>query len=118
MRPEHVPEELVDAADLALSNMCPASVHTECTCPTDEQIRVMLAAVVPLVLGTAAEAVENEAVGPGHDLAQVDAGIFHSAAFLRVTGWGIFDLPGTKKRLLRSQQIVDEVLGPRPEAGA
>lgn len=118
MKPENVPEELVDAADLALSNLCEETVHDECMCPDDEQIRVILAAVIPRVLEITAEAVEDEAIGPGHRLGEMDAGIFHSALFLRNTGWGIFDLPGHKKRLLRSQQIVDEVLGPRPETSA
>lgn len=120
MRPENVPEELVETADLALSNVCDESVHDECTCPTDEQIRVILAAVIPRVLEQAADVIETEAMGPGHDAigAHSDAGIFHSALFLRRTGWGIFKLPGEKERLLRSRQIVDEVLGPRPEPGA
>lgn len=83
MNPGDVPEDLVDAADLALSDACTESTGEKCTCFDDRQIRTILAAVIPRVLERAADAVEAEAIGPGHDLGAMDAGIFHAALFLR-----------------------------------
>lgn len=122
MNLEDVPEELIEAADLALEGSCTEGlgVDEKCGCPDDRQIRTILATVIPRVLNSAADAIEAEALGPGHEVegAHVDAGIIHSAVFVRRTGWGILALPGHKERRQRSQEIVDDVIGPRPITSA
>lgn len=47
MNPEDIPSELVLIADDALMAACDEDEDSECACPTDEQIRVTLAAVLP-----------------------------------------------------------------------
>jgi hypothetical protein len=122
MNLEDVPEELVDAADLVLEGSCTKGpgVDETCGCPDDRQIRTILAAVIPRVLNSAADAIEAEALGPGHELegAHVDAGIIHSAVFLRRTGWKILTQPGHKERLPRSPESAEAAIGPRPVTSA
>lgn len=45
MRPEDVPEFLVEKAEQALMVACDGKPYGFCYCPTDDQIRVILAAV-------------------------------------------------------------------------
>lgn len=45
MRPEDVPEFLVEKAEQALMVACDDEPYGICYCPTDDQIRVILAAV-------------------------------------------------------------------------
>lgn len=53
MDADQIPAELVEAADLALAGSCVevevTTGVTKCVCPTDEQIRTILAAVLPEV---------------------------------------------------------------------
>lgn len=48
MSPEDVPEELLEAAELALAGVCPSDqpgTLKDCTCPTFSQQRIIIAAV-------------------------------------------------------------------------
>ena len=62
MKPEDVSAEEVEKADLALADRCIRTrrYEDECDCPTEQQIRVTLAAVLPLDRLALLEEMQNE----------------------------------------------------------
>lgn len=51
MRPEDVPEEVFDAAELALADACEEKHPSACGCPKDEEIRIILAGALSVADG-------------------------------------------------------------------